>query len=415
MDQDLKIDDLFYRYAPGVYRTQEFATRPAEFLTGVPAFIGVIRGAGEMRPQWLHFWPQFEQHFGKSQQDCFLAYAVRGFFENAGTYEYGGNHSSRGKQCCVVPLKEMNDVSLAYALEKVSHLDVDLICAPDLGADTLRLDAKARVALQQSVVKHCQSMGDRFAVLDSHMGASLENVEQQWSDLDGIDGAIYYPWVWVHGFKSGKVLSPPCGHVAGIYARTDERRGMHKAPANEVLEGVIDLERHLTDRDRLYPNHDRDSRGKEPVRQRVNLLRSFPGRGILVWGARTLSGHDSWTYVNVRRLFLTAVRWTQRHLVDVAFEPNDAKLWARIEQELYGYFLGLYRAGALKGRTAAEAFFVKCDHETNPPELANLGQVAAEIGLAPASPFEFVVVRLIVGRSGAKISGPDRSELINSN
>jgi hypothetical protein len=117
-------------------------------------------------------------------------------------------------------------------------------------------------------------------------------------------------------------------------------------------------------------------------------------------------------YVNVRRVFLTAVRWIEWHMGDVAFEPNDSTLWARIERELKVYFLQVYRHGALKGRTPQEAFYVRCNAETNPPELRDLGQVVTEIGLAPALPYEFVVVRLIHGASGVSISGPIRPEQI---
>jgi phage tail sheath protein FI len=139
--------------------------------------------------------------------------------------------------------------------------------------------------------------------------------------------------------------------------------------------------------------------------KRINCLRSFPGRGIRVWGARTLSGQNEWTYVNVRRLFLTAVRWIEWNMWDVVFEPSDSSLWARIERELTTYFLEQYRAGAFKGASPQEAFYVKCDAETNPAELRDRGQVVTEIGLAPTIPYEFVVVRLIHGPRGVIISG----------
>jgi phage tail sheath protein FI len=140
----------------------------------------------------------------------------------------------------------------------------------------------------------------------------------------------------------------------------------------------------------------------------VNAIRAFPGRGIRVWGARTLSSQAAWTYVSVRRIFLTAIRWIERNLGGVAFEPNDPQLWNRIGRELRVYFTALFRAGALQGRTPAEAFYVKCDAETNPPEVREAGRVVTEIGLAPASPNEFVVVRIIhgVGGVGATLSGP---------
>jgi len=393
----LLVDELFSRWAPGVYRATQFARRPSEFSTGVPAFIGRVPDAREGvidKPPRLHFWPQFKTLVVEEKadlSDCWLAYAVRGFFQNG------------GRQCYVIPLPELNEEALGAALEATALLDVDLVCVPDLSRIEQAPDSPEH-SLEQMVVKHCEDMGDRFAILDSHKAASKDDVWKQWSQIDGKNGAIYYPWVKVRKFSSENDTEqtewiPPCGHIAGVYARTDHTRGVHKAPANELLEGVLDLEFHLTsqDQDDLNP-------------KRVNCIRSFPGRGIRVWGARTLSGHDTWTYVNVRRIFLTAVRWIHCHMGEVAFEPNDARLWGRIERELNLYFLGLYREGALKGRDAREAYYVKCDATLNPKEVRDLGQVVTEIGLAPALPYEFVVVRLIHGLRGVSVSGPIRPE-----
>jgi phage tail sheath protein FI len=381
----------FSHWAPGVYLEEEFnQPRRSSFSTGVPVFIGLVKTATKeraMKPLMLSLWSHFKPHVGEFYQDCFLAYAVRGFFENG------------GKRCYVIVLEDQAAQTLLDAFEVAGVLHtVDLVCLPD--------PVKSRSASferQQLVVNHCETLGDRFAILDSWLGDEKEGVSEQWSSINGNNGALYYPWIRVRGFDDHTLLVPPCGHVAGVYARTDESRGVHKAPANEVLEGVVDLEKphgkQLTnaDQDFLNPN-------------RVNCLRSFPGRGIRVWGARTLGGHDTWTYVNVRRLFLTAVRWINWHMTDVVFEPNDARLWARIERDLNTYFLEQFRRGALKGGTPQEAYYVKCNAETNPPELRDLGQVVTEIGLAPANPYEFVVVRLIHGASGVSISGPIRPE-----
>lgn len=379
----------FTSYAPGVYLEDQFhPPRRSGFSTGVPVFIGLMKPARDQeksipRMHMLSLWSHFTRHVGKPYRDCMLAYAVRGFFENGGT------------RCYVIVLEDESVEALENAFAAASALHtVDLVCLPDPGKDRA-----AAFERQQLVVNHCETSGDRFAIIDSWLGDKKENVSEQWSSIDGNNGAIYYPWIRVRGFDDRPLLVPPCGHVAGVYARTDDSRGVHKAPANEVLEGVIDLENHLTNVDQDFLNP-----------RRVNCLRSFPGRGIRVWGARTLGGHDAWTYVNVRRLFLTAVRWIDWHMSDVVFEPNDAKLWARIERELNAYFVDLYRRGALKGRSPQEAFYVKCNAQTNPPELRESGQVITEIGLAPANPYEFVVVRLIHGASGVSISGPIRPE-----
>jgi hypothetical protein len=295
----------------------------------------------------------------------------------------------------VVVLKDASGQSLEDGLQAIAHMNtIDLVCAPDLVKDR-----KATFELQQLVVNHCETTGDRFAILDSRLGDGNDLVWGQWSEIDGKNGAIYYPWVKVHRFGGGTILVPPSGCVAGVYARTDHARGVHKAPANEVLQGVLGLERLLSNDDQAELNS-----------KRVNCLRSFPGRGMRVWGARTLSNDDAWTYVNVRRLCLTAARWIDWHMGGVVFEPNDARLWARIERELNRYFLYVYRQGALKGATPQAAFYVKCNAQTNPREVCELGEVVAEVGLAPAVPYEFVVVRLIHGASGVSISGPVRPE-----
>jgi hypothetical protein len=381
----------FGNKSPGVYLEDKFGLpRRLEFYTGVPAFLGMPRAlrasgtkAKPYTPIMLSLWSQIEYHVAKPTRDSYLTYAVRGFFENG------------GQRCYVVPLENDTFQSLALGLKAIEPLNtIDLVCVPDLVKDRA-----SAFELQQIVVNHCENMGNRFAILDTRLGDHSDQVWDQWSRIDGRNGAIYYPWIQVRGFEGGIDTVPPSGHVAGVYARTDQQRGVHKAPANEVLEGVLGLERLLTTTDQDYLNP-----------KRVNCLRSFPGRGIRVWGARTLSGETAWTYVNVRRLFLTAVRWIEWNMEDVVFEPNNPRLWARIERELNTYFNEQFRAGALKGRTPEEAFYVKCNAETNPPGSVDSGQVVTEIGLAPTVPFEFVVVRLIHGAKGIAISGPTRPE-----
>ena len=370
----------FNRYqAPGVYRQDIVVPRSAELRTGVPAFLGRAAYGRANAPQALTLWPQFEQQFG-GPSDGYLWYAVRGFFQNG------------GRLCYVLPLEDASVPALQQGLNALGSLDtIDLVCAPDLAADP----AQAGL-LQRLVLDHCAAAGDRFAILDAWPGASIDGVLRQRSGLNATDGALYYPWIGVaDGPATHGGFIPPCGHMAGIYARSDRRAGVYKAPANEILEGVFDLEVVLSrlDQEQLNPAG-------------VNCLRSFPGRGILAWGARTLSVDPEWTYVNVRRLFLTAGRWIQRNMAGVVFEPHDQRLWTRIGRELNAYFTSLFQQGALAGNTPQEAFFVKCDAETNPPEVRDQGQIVTQIGLAPAVPNEFIVVQIIQGPSGAALVGP---------
>ncbi|MDQ3958099.1 MAG: phage tail sheath subtilisin-like domain-containing protein, partial [Actinomycetota bacterium] len=172
-----------------------------------------------------------------------------------------------------------------------------------------------------------------------------------------------------------------------------DTRGVHKAPANEVIRGAIDIELNITkgEHDQLNP-------------EGINCIRSFPGRGIRIWGARTISSDKSWKYINVRRLFnyleesiLVGTQWT-------VFEPNDHALWAKMRRTISSFLTNEWRKGALFGLTPDQAFFVKCDEETNPPESVDLGQVICEIGVAPVKPAEFVVFRLAQFSGGAAVS-----------
>ncbi|PJF39628.1 MAG: phage tail sheath family protein, partial [Chloroflexi bacterium] len=181
---------------------------------------------------------------------------------------------------------------------------------------------------------------------------------------------------------------PPCGHIAGIYRRTDYQVGVHKAPANEIIEGVLDLELQLTNQEQARLN---------PAG--INCLRSRPGRGIRVWGARTLSVDASWVFINTRRLLFKLSRWIELNLHNVTFELHTQQLWTFIENELTVYLNSLVEAGQLLD------FYVKCDEETNPKAERNQGKVMTEIGLAPAIPAEFIVVRVMHGESGITITG----------
>jgi uncharacterized protein len=405
---------------PGVYRQDFFPPPPAELRTGVPVFVGLVRraevdthpGAFALRPTatggvWLvravgagniatadphrfDLWPAFDEAFGPLRGNGYLAYAVRGFFEN------------RGRLCYVQAAAYNNTATAEQALTEALHSleggdTFDLVCAPDImwPRPGPALDQPQAQRLQGAVLEHCDRTGDRLAILDSQPALGVEGVLDQRHGLNGTNGALYYPWVKVPAWPGSPepfALTPPCGHVAGVYARTDRQTGVHKAPANEVLEGVLDLEANLT-----------DSQQGELNPQGVNCLRSLPGRGIRVWGARTLSG-EPWLYVNVRRLFLTAGRWMERHLAAKVFEPNDSRLWEQIKRELSAYFSGLLRQGGLRGETAQEAFYVKCDEETNPPEVREAGMVVADIGLAAARPNEFIVVRIIHSSSGVTMT-----------
>ena len=369
--------------APSVY-VEEIVPPPAPRLrTGIPVFIGQIESSPDTStgPEVFSItcWAEFQQKFGKPIENGFLGYAVRGFFQND------------GKLCYVCPVKSLTEISLRKALDKLSSWETfDLICVPDL-----MLNSSQAVTQQRIILDYCEKQGDCFALLDALPGCDIEEVLQQRRMLSSPNGALYYPWVTINDgpeFTTGTV--PPCGHVAGIYARSDERYNVHKAPANELIKAIEDLELTIsrTDQERLNPYG-------------INCLRLFAGRGIRVWGARTLSHSPVWRYINVRRLFLTVGRWCEKNLVDVVFEPNQPILWDYIKRALKVYFTELYLKGALKGQSAQEAFYVKCDEETNSHEIRQQGKIVTEIGLAMTVPSEFVVMRIIHNSSGINITG----------
>jgi uncharacterized protein len=375
--------------APGIYLQEVYPPPAPSLLTGVPAFLGYSgpdAQPGMVRaPRLLTLWPQFQAGYGPGPAGGFLASAVRGFFENGGLL------------CYVVALDATATplAALQAGLAALAGIDaVDLVCAPDImaGTDQVTLpDIKAVTALQAEVLADCQHLR-RFAILDAVLTAGTSTAMYQRGLLHSADGALYHPWLWAPGDDGQPVYLPPCGHVAGIYSRSDQQAGAYQAPANEALDGVLDLRVTLPADEigRLYAGG-------------VNCLRALPGRGIRVWGASTLSDDPTWRPVGARRVFGTMARWLEQFMTGLAYEPNDVRLWVRIMRELTAYLDGLFQGGALRGRSPEEAFFVKCDSETNPPEVSDAGMVVTNVGVALAAPAEFVIVRIIHGTSGVSI------------
>ncbi|MBR8840528.1 MAG: phage tail sheath family protein [Stigonema ocellatum SAG 48.90 = DSM 106950] len=200
-------------------------------------------------------------------------------------------------------------------------------------------------------------------------------------------GALYYPWIKVaNPRENGKpILVPPCGHVMGVWARTDETRGVYKAPANEVPRGVIGLG---------YETNFREQELLNPIG--INCIRSFPNRGIRIWGARTLVEPDKteWRYISVRRLISYIEKSIELGTQWVVFEPNDEDLWSRVKRVVSNFLERIWREGALFGASPEQAFYVKCDEELNPPETRILGRLYVEVGVCPVRPAEFVIFRI---------------------
>ena len=297
-----------------------------------------------------------------------LAHGVYGFFHNGGT------------RCWVVRIPDAGQID--KALEKFEAIDeIAIVAAPGV------TDANVR----QKICEHCsEAMKDRFAILDSP--ADVDPINATVLPPRSDYAAFYLPWIQVFDpatkiqkpKEDGLLYVPPSGHVAGIYARVDAERGVHKAPANEVVLGALGLKYKIS-----KPQQD----GLNP--SGVNCIRDMNGN-IRVWGARTIGGDANmdWKYINVRRLFLFLRESIDEGTQWVVFEPNDRALWAKIIRNVSAFLTNVWRDGALFGDTPKEAFYVKCDDETNPREVRDLGMVVTEIGVAVVKPAEFVVFRI---------------------
>ncbi len=268
--------------------------------------------------------------------------------------------------------------------------DVRLVVCPDVmaGYDGSKNAGERVKIVQEAMIAHCESMKYRFAILDTPPGLNAQQALEwrKYINFDSSYAALYYPWIEIADLSNGgnaTKLVPPSGHMAGVYNRSDTERGVHKAPANEGVLGAIDLEIQLSrgEQDTLNPNQ-------------VNCIRAFPGRGIRVWGGRTLSSDGAWRYVNVRRLFNMVEASMDTGLQWVVFEPNDSTLWAKVRRDVTSFLKTVWLSGALFGNTPEQAFYVKCDEELNPLEIRDLGQLIIEVGLAPVKPAEFVIFRI---------------------
>lgn len=259
---------------------------------------------------------------------------------------------------------------------------------------------KTAQAINNALITHCETLMDRFAVIDAPAGANIQAVQDYRSQYDTKYAAIYYPWITVRDplVRDNRNI-PPSGHMVGIYARTDVERGVHKAPANEVIRGIVDLEQIINKREQ-------DILNPSPVN--INVLRDFrkSNRGLRVWGARCITSDTDWKYINVRRLFIFVEESIDEGTQWVVFEPNDAPLWARVRQSVTNFLTRVWRDGALMGATAEEAFFVKCDYTTMTQDDIDNGRLIMLVGIAAVKPAEFVIIRI-----GQKAGGAEVEEL----
>jgi hypothetical protein len=261
----------------------------------------------------------------------------------------------------------------------LSNVDeVALVLVPD----EVRYGTPSPVSL--AAVQHCERLTDRFAIVSAENG--LSQTATVTTPVDTKYAGFYYPWIQIYDPSVDRYRNvPPSGHIAGIFARTDIERGVHKAPANEVVRGAFNLEFPVTkeQQDILNPKH-------------VNCIRDFRAdrRGIRLWGARTMSSDPEWKYVNVRRLFIFVEESIDEGTQWVVFEPNHEPTWAKVKRAITNFLISVWRSGGLMGVTQDEAFFVKCDRTTMTEDDINNGRLICYIGIAPVRPAEFVIFRI---------------------
>ncbi|MFG1656075.1 phage tail sheath family protein [Micromonospora chersina] len=386
-------------FSPGIYVEEvPSGARPIGPVgTSTAAFVGLApnRTARVNEAVAVNSWSEFLRLYadGENLESTPLARAVFGFLDNGGTRcwvvnigEGGQLTGTGGKRGGLQLLEAIDEISILAAPgyhDPVSH--EALISMAE------RLRTMVAICDPPPEVEDISRL-TRVATPPKSSGKPAEGTPKPDDDPPGGDrprqsdfASYYFPWIRVRDPLSGDlVLTPPSGHVAGIWARTDALRGVHKAPANEPVRGAVDLAYRVT-----RPEHDvLNPKG-------VNVIRFFAGEGIRLWGARTLAAEASeWRYLNVRRLSIAieqAIAGGTRWMV---FEPNDYTLWRSIRRDIGAFLTRVWRDGALLGRTPEEAFFVKCDEETNPADVRDAGMVVAHIGIAVVKPAEFVVFKL---------------------
>jgi hypothetical protein len=335
------------------------------------------------KPLLCTTWADYARTFGGfgtgGDSEAWLPWAVYGFFANGGT------------RCFVVrlspPAHASTPVDVTEALTALSAIDeVALVAVPGLTGE-----GAGPAVIRAAVLDHCLGCQDRFAIFDSPLDLAGNNLQALGKDGTQMPpssdyAALYFPWLGVHDPARGRDLwVPPSGHVAGVYARVDASRGVHKAPANEeVRGGVTDLR---------YPVGRVQQNGLNP--HGVNCIREINGT-IRIWGARTLGGdaNGEWKYVNVRRLFLYLRESIDEGMQWTVFEPNTPALWAKIRLNITAFLTNVWREGGLFGASPEDAFRVQCDEQTNPREVRDLGRVVTVVGVKVASPAEFVVFEI---------------------
>ena len=385
---------------PGVF-VEEVASglRPIQAVgTSVAGFIGTAPNpaAHPREAVRIETWAEFCKEFvTEKSASTPLATAVHGFLLNGGSTCYvvnvgaggavgdGLNALERVEEVAIVAIPGLIDpVSYDAVLSHCEKLR-NRVAILDAPGEVPSIEGLTQVALVEGGAKAAKARADGEAAAAAAPGKERKTFRPRQSA--GGFGAFYFPWITIADPLSGALVDvPPSGHIAGIYARTDATRGVHKAPANESIRGAVGVTHVVTKEEQGTLNP-----------QGVNCIRSFPSGGILVWGARTLDDPASeYRYVPVRRFVTMVSESLEQALHWVVFETNHEPLWKAIRRDITAFLTLLWRGGMLRGETPEQAFFVKVDAETNPEDVIAAGQVVIVVGLSVVRPAEFVVIRI---------------------
>jgi len=368
--------------APGVYSNiVSSGNKPIESVgASTAAFIGQSSTGPENKAMLITSLAQYQKLFGGVEQGGNLAHGVQGFFMNGGgrCYVYNIGASKEGQTveeiAALIKGEDRGPTSRTGLNAFKAIEDISLVAAPGM------TDAM----IHQMLGDHAALCGDRMAILDGIEDLGESQLHEFPRIGDNKSAALYWPWISVFDESIKKMtFVPPSGHVMGAMARVDSERGVHKAPANEVLRGALGLKYSLTRDEQALLN----PRG-------INVIRDLDDMGIRVYGARTLSTDKEWKYVNVQRLFQVVKQSVTKGTEWVVFEPNNEELWGNVERNIRAYLKTLFNQGALQGKTPEEAFYVRCNSATNPQENIDLGVVTIEVGIAPVKPAEFVQINI---------------------
>jgi hypothetical protein len=388
--------DFVSRPAPGLRRRSDIAgfvgmtaTSPDEKLRRMKASSKPVKYQGAF---CCESWQEFLDQFGSPLEQGYLGAAVSGFFANG------------GRRCWIAPARRRKYPSagrLTRALECLAGVDeVSLIAVPDAGV--LKKQGQQQ-KVWQSMVLQAEQLGDRIALLDPPIDwIAQKEWEGRFPVSESALAALYWPWLRIPSDtldRDGGGYTravPPSGHIAGTIARRDIGRGVFAPPANMVIEGAAGVAGELT----------RDLRA-EVNAAGINVIVALPGRGVRAMGARTLNkDNQEYKWLNVRRLVTHLCEWIAEDTQWTVFEPNSEVLWRATERLVRTILFDLWRRGGLVGATDDEAYFVRCDSTTNPPEEIEQGRVICVVGLRPPPPAEMITVR--VGIAEGRVELLDR-------